>query len=138
MLHSNYIFHVFARDCGSLSYLFSFTLVAFVEFEELRHPCMTNTVDDFIPNDVRLGGEEAKISLLTGANAAGKSTVLRMVSCDMEEMKRLAIFVINSKLIDAMEQLHDSPGQEEVVLSRKFNDEEYAHAHPPHLNASPA
>jgi DNA mismatch repair protein MSH6 len=51
-----------------------------VEFEELRHPCMINTVGDFIPNDIKLGGEEARISLLTGANAAGKSTVLRMVS----------------------------------------------------------
>ncbi|CAK7220593.1 DNA mismatch repair protein msh6 [Sporothrix bragantina] len=51
-----------------------------VEFEELRHPCMINAVDDFIPNDVRLGGDAAKINLLTGANAAGKSTILRM-SC---------------------------------------------------------
>ncbi|KAL3300848.1 DNA mismatch repair protein msh6 [Colletotrichum asianum] len=51
-----------------------------VEFEELRHPCMLNTVSDFIPNDVKLGGDSAKINLLTGANAAGKSTVLRM-SC---------------------------------------------------------
>lgn len=50
-----------------------------IEFEELRHPCMLNTVDDFIPNDIRLGGEMANISLLTGANAAGKSTILRMV-----------------------------------------------------------
>lgn len=51
-----------------------------VEFEELRHPCMISSVDDFIPNDVVLGGDSAKISLLTGANAAGKSTILRMVS----------------------------------------------------------
>lgn len=51
-----------------------------LEFEELRHPCMINTVSDFIPNDIKLGGDEAKINLLTGANAAGKSTILRMVS----------------------------------------------------------
>lgn len=51
-----------------------------VGFEELRHPCMLNSVDDFIPNDVMLGGDGSKINLLTGANAAGKSTVLRMVS----------------------------------------------------------
>ena len=51
-----------------------------VDFKELRHPCMINTVADFIPNDIHLGGEEAKINLLTGANAAGKSTILRMVS----------------------------------------------------------
>lgn len=51
-----------------------------IEFEELRHPCMINTVDDFIPNDIQLGGDSARINLLTGANAAGKSTILRMVS----------------------------------------------------------
>ncbi|KAF2476637.1 DNA mismatch repair protein Msh6 [Lindgomyces ingoldianus] len=49
-----------------------------IEFEELRHPCMLNTVADFIPNDIRLGGDTANIDLLTGANAAGKSTILRM------------------------------------------------------------
>lgn len=51
-----------------------------VEFEELRHPCMLPSVSDFIPNDVKLGGDDANINLLTGANAAGKSTILRMVS----------------------------------------------------------
>lgn len=45
-----------------------------IEFTELRHPCMPN----FIPNDVHLGGTNKNLSLLTGANAAGKSTVLRM------------------------------------------------------------
>ena len=51
-----------------------------VEFEDLRHPCMLPTVTDFIPNDVKLGGDSANINLLTGANAAGKSTILRMVA----------------------------------------------------------
>ena len=51
-----------------------------LDFEELRHPCVLPNVTDFIPNDVMLGGDTAKINLLTGANAAGKSTVLRMVS----------------------------------------------------------
>lgn len=50
-----------------------------VEFEELRHPCVLPNVTDFIPNDVQLGGNSANINLLTGANAAGKSTILRMV-----------------------------------------------------------
>ncbi|EHL01869.1 putative DNA mismatch repair protein msh6 [Glarea lozoyensis 74030] len=50
-----------------------------VEFEELRHPCMLSNVTDFIPNDVKLGGDAASINLLTGANAAGKSTILRML-----------------------------------------------------------
>lgn len=50
-----------------------------LEFEELRHPCIVSTVSDFIPNDISLGGNDPKIALLTGANAAGKSTILRMV-----------------------------------------------------------
>ncbi|TGZ80685.1 DNA mismatch repair protein Msh6 [Ascodesmis nigricans] len=48
-----------------------------IEFEELRHPCMIN-IDDFIPNSIYLGGPSPNLTLLTGANAAGKSTVLRM------------------------------------------------------------
>lgn len=47
-----------------------------VEFKELRHPCFTGT-KDFIPNDVVLGGSKPNIGLLTGANAAGKSTIMR-------------------------------------------------------------
>ncbi|KAJ5175225.1 DNA mismatch repair protein msh6 [Penicillium canariense] len=49
-----------------------------LNFEELRHPCLLSSVEDFIPNDVQLGGKRANIDLLTGANAAGKSTLLRM------------------------------------------------------------
>ncbi|KAK3675270.1 DNA mismatch repair protein msh6 [Recurvomyces mirabilis] len=48
-----------------------------LQFVELRHPCIETTTS-FIPNDIALGGDEATMTLLTGANAAGKSTVLRM------------------------------------------------------------
>ena len=51
-----------------------------LEFEDLRHPCMLPNVTDFIPNDITLGGNTPNINLLTGANAAGKSTILRMVT----------------------------------------------------------
>jgi DNA mismatch repair protein MSH6 len=41
--------------------------MAWVEFEELRHPAMAlRTKTDFIPNDVKLGGAVGRISLLTG------------------------------------------------------------------------
>ncbi|KAI0466260.1 DNA mismatch repair protein msh6 [Xylaria cf. heliscus] len=63
-----------------------------VEFTELRHPCMLNTVDDFIPNDIVLGGDSSKINLLTGANAAGKSTILRM-SCTAVIMAQIGCYV---------------------------------------------
>ncbi|KAH7324336.1 muts domain V-domain-containing protein [Stachybotrys elegans] len=70
-----------------------------VQFEELRHPCMINTVSDFIPNDIKLGGDQAKINLLTGANAAGKSTILRM-SCIAVIMAQIGCFVpaVSAKL----------------------------------------
>jgi DNA mismatch repair protein MSH6 len=42
---------------------------SFVEFEELRHPCILEGIkQDFIPNDVALGGERPNLVLLTGAN----------------------------------------------------------------------
>ncbi len=56
---------------------------AFLDFKELRHPCFipggSSGTRDFIPNDVSLGSHgKGQIALLTGANAAGKSTLLRM------------------------------------------------------------
>jgi DNA mismatch repair protein MSH6 len=48
-----------------------------LEFQDLRHPCIETTTN-FIPNDISLGGFDPSITLLTGANAAGKSTILRM------------------------------------------------------------
>ncbi|KAF4626298.1 hypothetical protein G7Y89_g11862 [Cudoniella acicularis] len=63
-----------------------------VEFEELRHPCMLPNVTDFIPNDVKLGGDAPNINLLTGANAAGKSTILRM-TCVAVIMAQIGCYV---------------------------------------------
>lgn len=64
-----------------------------LEFRELRHPCFVSTgASDFIPNDINLGGDHANITLLTGANAAGKSTVLRM-TCVAVIMAQIGCFV---------------------------------------------
>jgi len=56
-----------------------------ISFTDLRHPTMLTSVSDFIPNSINLGGytddqstTNPNINLLTGANAAGKSTILRM------------------------------------------------------------
>ncbi|KAI6043995.1 muts domain V-domain-containing protein [Pisolithus marmoratus] len=51
---------------------------AFVEFEELRHPTLSALRDNFIPNDIKLGGAVGRIALLTGA--FGKSTAMRMTA----------------------------------------------------------
>ncbi|THH32610.1 hypothetical protein EUX98_g1558 [Antrodiella citrinella] len=56
---------------------------AFVEFDELRHPamCVSSVLKgNFIPNDIRLGGDGAKVALLTGPNMGGKSTAMRMTA----------------------------------------------------------
>ncbi|KAF9233196.1 muts domain V-domain-containing protein [Melanogaster broomeanus] len=39
---------------------------AFIEFEELRHPTLADLRENFIPNDVKLGGDGGRIALLTG------------------------------------------------------------------------
>ncbi|KAK9467760.1 muts domain V-domain-containing protein [Lipomyces arxii] len=62
-----------------------------LKFDELRHPCYMNE-SSFIPNDVALGGENPSMTLLTGANAAGKSTVLRM-SCTAVIMAQIGCYV---------------------------------------------
>ncbi|EMD35324.1 hypothetical protein CERSUDRAFT_124668 [Gelatoporia subvermispora B] len=56
---------------------------AFIDFEELRHPALctsTGLKGDFIPNDVKLGGDAGRIALLTGPNMGGKSTAMRMTA----------------------------------------------------------
>ncbi|KAL8859670.1 MAG: hypothetical protein Q9178_003784 [Gyalolechia marmorata] len=63
-----------------------------IEFSDLRHPCLLPNVTDFIPNDVQLGGSTQNINLLTGANAAGKSTILRM-TCIAVIMAQMGCYV---------------------------------------------
>lgn len=63
-----------------------------IEFQSLRYPCILPNVPDFIPNDIKLGGDTANISLLTGANASGKSTILR-TSCLAVVMAQIGCFV---------------------------------------------
>ncbi|CAO1596275.1 DNA mismatch repair protein msh6 [Xanthoria calcicola] len=63
-----------------------------VEFQDLRHPCLLPNVTEFIPNDVHLGGSTQNINLLTGANAAGKSTILRM-TCIAVIMAQIGCYV---------------------------------------------
>ncbi|CAH0760592.1 unnamed protein product [Diatraea saccharalis] len=50
----------------------------YINIVEGRHPCIP-IVNDFIPNDTRLGVEGASLLLLTGPNMGGKSTLMRQV-----------------------------------------------------------
>lgn len=46
------------------------------EVEEMRHPCLVDSVT-YIPNDTVLGGNDPAAVILTGPNMGGKSTLLR-------------------------------------------------------------
>lgn len=63
-----------------------------LDLVDLRHPCLLAQVDDFIPNDIVLGGANPNLTLLTGANAAGKSTVLRM-TCIAVIMAQIGCYI---------------------------------------------
>ncbi|KAL5499193.1 MSH6 [Sanghuangporus vaninii] len=65
---------------------------AYLDFEELRHPTMCLKADNFIPNDVKLGGDVARVALLTGPNMGGKSTAMRMTAAGII-MAQLGMFV---------------------------------------------
>lgn len=44
---------------------------AFIDFKDLRHPAMSLRTD-FIPNDIQMGGGEARTVLLTGPNMVSR------------------------------------------------------------------
>ncbi|ORX33553.1 muts domain V-domain-containing protein [Kockovaella imperatae] len=71
--------------------------VAFIDFEDLRHPSMCLR-SDFIPNNVQLGGNVPRTTLLTGPNMAGKSTLLRMTAAGII-MAQMGCYVPASKAV---------------------------------------
>ncbi|NNF07174.1 MAG: DNA mismatch repair protein MutS [Candidatus Eisenbacteria bacterium] len=50
-----------------------------LDADEARHPVVERLLDagEFIPNEIRLNGEERQVAVITGPNMAGKSTYLR-------------------------------------------------------------
>lgn len=89
---------------------------AFVDFEELRHPCVL--VDSFIPNDVTIGGDEAKTTiLLTGPNMAGKSTLLRM-TCIGTIMAQLGMYVPAERArLSPVDRINTRMGANDAIFS---------------------
>lgn len=74
---------------------------AFLDFEELRHPGIAMALgqrggNDFIANDVKMGGDCERIMLLTGPNMAGKSTLMRQ-TCVGVIMAQLGMYVPATK-----------------------------------------
>ncbi|EDO14726.1 hypothetical protein Kpol_1075p4 [Vanderwaltozyma polyspora DSM 70294] len=70
-------------------------LNGYLKFKSLRHPCFnlgSTSIKEFIPNDIELGKDVPQLGLLTGANAAGKSTILRM-TCVAVIMAQIGCYV---------------------------------------------
>ncbi len=53
-----------------------------VRFSELRHPVVERlaAAGSFVPNDIELDAEGARLMVITGPNMAGKSTLMRQVA----------------------------------------------------------
>ena len=70
-------------------------LNGFIKFKSLRHPYFnegSSVIREFIPNDIELGSDQPQLGLLTGANAAGKSTILR-ITCLAVIMAQMGCYV---------------------------------------------
>lgn len=88
-----------------------------LKFDDLRHPCLLDKVNDFIPNDIELGGESANITLLTGANAAGKSTVLRM-TCVAVIMAQVGCYVpCRSAVLSPVDRIMSRLGAQDHIFA---------------------
>ncbi|EMC94639.1 hypothetical protein BAUCODRAFT_111690 [Baudoinia panamericana UAMH 10762] len=87
-----------------------------LDFTELRHPCIETTTN-FIPNDILLGGDEPSITLLTGANAAGKSTVLRM-TCVAVILAQIGCYVpCNSARMTPVDRIMSRLGAQDNIFA---------------------
>ncbi|ELZ03910.1 DNA mismatch repair protein MutS [Natrialba asiatica] len=51
-----------------------------LDIDQGRHPVVEQTTE-FVPNDVRLDGEDRGFLVVTGPNMSGKSTYMRQVAC---------------------------------------------------------
>ncbi|CAG8542071.1 1112_t:CDS:10 [Diversispora eburnea] len=89
-----------------------------LEFEELRHPCIVSgIVNDFIPNDTFLGGDQPNIILLTGPNMGGKSTLLRQ-NCVAIIMAQLGCYVPAKRcLMTPFDRIYTRIGANDNILA---------------------
>ncbi|EJS44294.1 msh6p [Saccharomyces arboricola H-6] len=97
-------------------------LNGYLNFKSLRHPCFNlgaTTARDFIPNDIELGKEQPRLGLLTGANAAGKSTVLRM-ACIAVIMAQLGCYVpCESAVLTPIDRIMTRLGANDNIMQGK-------------------
>lgn len=97
-------------------------LNGFMRFKQLRHPCFglgTTIAKDFISNDIELGNGKPQLGLLTGANAAGKSTVLRM-TCVAVIMAQMGCYVpCESATLSPVDRIMTRLGANDNIMQGK-------------------
>ncbi|CCF55675.1 hypothetical protein KAFR_0A02370 [Kazachstania africana CBS 2517] len=97
-------------------------LNGFLKFKSLRHPFFnmgSTTVKEFIPNDIELGKDVAQFGLLTGANAAGKSTVLRM-TCVAVIMAQMGCYLpCESAILTPVDRIMTRLGANDNIMQGK-------------------
>ena len=78
---------MFSRHCDGIRPVIEMpSIKPFIEIRDGRHPCTIQTFsgDDFIPNDVVIGGENedahSPLVIVTGPNMGGKSTLMRQTA----------------------------------------------------------
>ena len=49
-----------------------------LKFDQLRYPPLAPKMENFVPNDINLGGSSANMILLTGPHSSGKSSIMRL------------------------------------------------------------
>ncbi|GMH78533.1 hypothetical protein TL16_g07839 [Triparma laevis f. inornata] len=91
-----------------------------VDIKGGRHPCVevTHSGDDFVPNDLALGGEEKeRVLLLSGPNMGGKSTLLRQ-TCLISILAQIGCFVpAQSAAITPMDRIFTRLGASDKILA---------------------
>ncbi|CCK71717.1 mismatch repair ATPase MSH6 KNAG_0H03020 [Huiozyma naganishii CBS 8797] len=94
----------------------------FLKFKSLRHPCFnlgSAIIKDFIPNDIELGDDVPQVGLLTGANAAGKSTILR-ITCIAVIMAQMGCFVpCESAVLSPVDRIMTRLGANDNIMQGK-------------------
>ena len=72
--------------------------IPYLELIQCIHPCLSDRVPYFVPNDIYLGKDNKTTIVITGPNMGGKSTILRQV-CISAIIAQIGCFVPAKKCV---------------------------------------
>jgi DNA mismatch repair protein MSH6 len=83
------------------------------------HPCLTQLGINYVPNTVKIGGENPGFLLVTGPNMGGKSTTLRMV-CILIVLAQVGCFVpCESMEFTPVDRIFTRIGAQDLLMEGK-------------------